>query len=193
MKEETIERTRAVGSNKEAAITEVKRDRGRPSNPRRKNKEERIEGDHQTHEERTKKREQRERRENRGRPSDPRRENKEERIEGEKKEQRETIIPQQTIRPHRTHDYQTTIVEPESSLDQNHRWITSIGREKREGREEREERTEKREKVMRIKNFFFFFFYNSGYNELVLIQAHYSNMPKILPFESFDGVGFLVF
>ena len=43
---------------------------------------------------------------------------------------------------------------------------------------------------MRIKNFFFF--NNLGYSELVLIQAHCSSMSKILPFESFDGVAFLV-
>ena len=112
----------------------------------------------QTHEERTKNREQRE-----------------------------------TIRPHRTHDYRTTIAEPEPepSSDQNHRRISFIGREKREGREEREKRIENGEGVVRIN--FFIFFYNSGYSELVLIQAHYSSMPKLLQFESFDGVVFLVF
>ena len=40
--------------------------------------------------------------------------------------------------------------------DQNHRWITSIRREKREMREERQERTEKREEFVRIKKYFFF-------------------------------------
>ena len=65
---------------------------------------------------------------------DPRRENKEQRTEnrgrlGEKREQREAIRPQRTIRPHRTNDYRTTIAEPEPSLDHIHR-----------EREEREER-----------------------------------------------------
>ena len=44
----------------------------------------------------------------------------------------------ETTRPHRTHDYRTTIAELEPSSDQNHRWITSIGREKRELKTERE-------------------------------------------------------
>ena len=75
--------------------------------------------------------------------------------------------------------------------NQNHRRISFIGREKREGREEREKRIENGEGVVRIN--FFIFFYNSGYSELVLIQAHCSSMSKILPFESFDGVAFLTF
>ena len=131
MKEETIERTNVIGSNKEAAITGVKRERNlrlKEWNP--------TEDDPRTI-----------------RPTlrstlmtvsihapnqkptlrlttpsihvDPRRENKEQRTEGERREQRETI------RPHRTHDYRTTIAELEPSSDQNHHRITSIEREEK--------------------------------------------------------------
>ena len=150
MKEETIERTSASGSNKEATITRVKRERNlrlKEWNP--------AEDDPWTikptlrstltiasiHAPNQK-------------PTlwpttpsihvDPWSENKEQRTEN--REQRETI------RPHQTHDYRTTIAEPETSSNQNHRRITSIGREKRE---RKEERTEFGERVVRIKNFFY--------------------------------------
>ena len=98
MKEETIERTSASGSNKEAAIIGVKRERNlrlKEWNPaeddprtirptlrstlmtasihapnQNPHSDPRLLQSTQTHEERTKNREQRERRENRGRPSD---------------------------------------------------------------------------------------------------------------------------
>ena len=75
---------------------------------------------------------------------DPRRENKEQRTKGEKREQRETI------RSHRTHDYQTTIAEPEPSPDLIHR--------EREERRERGKRKENWKRRGSCKSKFFYFF-----------------------------------
>ena len=143
MKEETIERTSAIGSNKEAAITGVKRERNlrlKEWNPAEDDPRTirstlrstlQTKNPHsdpwllqctQTHKERTKNREQRERIENKGRPS-------------------EHIGPM-TIGP--------------PLPNQNHLRISSIGREKREGREEREERIENGESCKNKKLFFFF-------------------------------------
>ena len=180
MKEETIERTNASGSNKEAVITRVKRERNlrlkewnlAEDDPRtiRPTLQSTLwsmlttASIHAPNQKPTL------------RPTtssihaNPRRENKEQRTEGDH---------QTTSNPWLSdhHCWTRTIVGPEPSLDHIHR--------------EREERIEDGERVVRIKNFFFF--NNSGYSELVLIQAHCSSMSKILPFESFDGVAFLVF
>ena len=43
---------------------------------------------------------------------------------------------------------------------------------------------------MRIKNFFFFLTIQATIHDLVLIQGHCSRIPKILSFESLDGVAF---
>ena len=78
------------------------------------------------------------------------------------------------------------------SKDQQQAEIMNNGREKREVRE-RKEREIKKRAVWEYKMIFFFFYNLTTVSLYQKILAYCSSMPKILPFEIFDGVAFCVF